>query len=141
MSKFGSKIQNCSKWNLIERLIQICKIQWWCLFYCFRLEIATFFEQMLCLRIVHFFCFWPEVTFFSEICCTIRIVSWIWNLGLTLIRICRTHWSFLFVCLLLLFFFFDWKYPLCVNLVKKFKRVCLRRNLVPILIEICKILW
>ena len=23
----------CSKWNLIQRLIQICKIQWWCLFY------------------------------------------------------------------------------------------------------------
>ena len=25
----------CSKWNLIQRLIQICKIQWWCLFYLF----------------------------------------------------------------------------------------------------------
>ena len=25
----------CSKWNLIPRLIWICKIQWWCLFYLF----------------------------------------------------------------------------------------------------------
>ena len=25
----------CSKWNLIQRLIRICKIQWWCLFYLF----------------------------------------------------------------------------------------------------------
>ena len=25
----------CAKWNLIERLIGICKIQWWCLFYQF----------------------------------------------------------------------------------------------------------
>ena len=25
----------CSKWNLIQSLIQICKIQWWCPFYLF----------------------------------------------------------------------------------------------------------
>ena len=25
----------CSKWDLIKRLIQICRIQWWCLFYLF----------------------------------------------------------------------------------------------------------
>ena len=23
----------CSKWNLIQRVIRMCKIQWWCLFY------------------------------------------------------------------------------------------------------------
>ena len=41
LGKFGPKIQNfCSKWNLIPRLIQICRIQWRCsLFISFRLEI------------------------------------------------------------------------------------------------------
>ena len=27
--KFGLKIQNCLKWNLVPRLIRICRIQWW----------------------------------------------------------------------------------------------------------------
>ena len=25
----------CSEWSLIQRLIRICKVQWWCLFYLF----------------------------------------------------------------------------------------------------------
>ena len=29
----------CSKWSLIQRLILIFRIQWWCFFICFRLEV------------------------------------------------------------------------------------------------------
>ena len=32
----------CSKWNLIQRLIWICKIQWWCLFYLFHNVLISF---------------------------------------------------------------------------------------------------
>ena len=34
---------------------------------------------------------------------------------------------------MVIFIFLVWKYPFCVNLIQKFKRVILRRNLVPIL--------
>ena len=38
--KFGPKIQNCSKSNLIFRLIRTCKTKWWCVnSICFRPEI------------------------------------------------------------------------------------------------------
>ena len=41
---------------------------------------------------------------------------------------------------MVIFIFLEQKYPFCVNLVQKFKRVSLRRNLVPRLIWICNIL-
>ena len=35
----------CSKWNLIQRLIRICKIQRWCLFYLFWTENSYLFGK------------------------------------------------------------------------------------------------
>ena len=37
-SVFDHKCLSWAKWNLIQRLIPICKIQWWCLFYLFLTE-------------------------------------------------------------------------------------------------------
>ena len=39
------------------------------------------------------------------------------------------------------FFIFGWKYPVWDNLVQKFKIVSLRWNLIPKLIQICRIQW
>ena len=36
----------CSKWYFLERLIRLCKIQWWGLFHLFRFEIVTLFVQI-----------------------------------------------------------------------------------------------
>ena len=60
----------------------------------------------------------------------IIIVCWSWNLEPRLIWICSNF-----------HFFLDPKYPFCVHLVQKFRRVSLRRNLVSRLIWICKIFW
>ena len=80
----------CSKWNLIQRLIRICKIPWWCLFICFRLKIAilfgkfgpknrisqfklkigtyTYLNMKNLIVMFIFLCFWPEVYFFFWKC-------------------------------------------------------------------------
>ena len=51
-------------------------------------------------------------------------------------------WNSMVIFFFLFFFFFlDLKYPFCVDLVQKFKRVSLRQNLVPRAIWICNILW
>ena len=31
---FGPKIQNSLKWNLVSWIIRICRVVWWCSFYC-----------------------------------------------------------------------------------------------------------
>ena len=36
----------CSKWDLIKRLIRICRIQWWCLFFLFWTENSYPFWQI-----------------------------------------------------------------------------------------------
>ena len=36
----------CSKWNLIQRLIWICKIQWWCLFYVLDWKQLPFLDKL-----------------------------------------------------------------------------------------------
>ena len=42
----------CSKWNLIQRLIRIRKIHWWCLFYPLKTENSWSFWTNLVLKIV-----------------------------------------------------------------------------------------
>ena len=66
-----------------------------------------------------FFVFDRKYTFFWNFIPKIEIVCWNWNLESRLIWICRIRWKFLVP-----------KYSFCVNLIQKFKRVILRRNLV-----------
>ena len=35
LSKFGPKIQDCLKWNLVPKLIRIFRIKWWCWLFLF----------------------------------------------------------------------------------------------------------
>ena len=58
-------------WNFVPKLIQICRIPWWCsLFFCFRLE----------------------VPFWANLVQKIEIVSLSWNLVPRLIWISRIQW-------------------------------------------------
>ena len=82
-----TKIKNCAKLNLIQRLIRICKIQQQCLFYLFQTEnrypflgkfgpkncncqfklkigTQTNFNIKNSIMMFTFFCFRPEVQFF-----------------------------------------------------------------------------
>ena len=58
-------------WNLAPRLIQVCRIQWWCSLFLFQ-NGNTLFGQI-----------WSK---------KIKIVSLCWNLAPSLIRICRIQW-------------------------------------------------
>ena len=61
---------NCLKWNLVPRLIQICRIQWF----------------------VQFCSFWPEMSVWANLLQQIKIFSLRWNLVLRLIWICGIQW-------------------------------------------------
>ena len=102
----------CSKWNLIQRLTWICKIQWWCLFY--------------------LFCTGNSNQFWANLVQKLKIVSLSWKLVLRLIRIERIQWwwlLFLFLTGSILF----WKF------VPKIKTVCWSWHLESRLIWICTI--
>ena len=132
----------CSKWSLIQRLIWICRIKWWCSFYLFYTR-NTLFGQIWSKKSK--LSVWPENWYkdnlnmknsmsmfifpvfdwkylFWKFVPYRKILYWSYNLEPRLIRICRIRCWFSF-CL-------DRKYPFWVNLVQKFKRVSLRQNLV-----------
>ena len=70
-------------WNLVPRLIRICRIQWCC-----------------SLSLV-----WTQNTLFRQLCSKkSKFVSLSWNLVPWLIRICRIQWWCFFLS-------FGWKYP------------------------------
>ena len=74
-------------WNLVPRLIRICRIQWWCSLFLFLIE-NTYFEQIWLKKLklsvqgetpyfnqfkyaefngdVHSFCFWSEIPFLGR---------------------------------------------------------------------------
>ena len=102
-ASFVQKIKIVSlSWNLVLRLIQIWRIQWW-------------------------YSFFPLLTgiVFGNLLQKINIVCWSYDLEPRLILICRIRWWFSFL------FFVDQKYPFLVNLVQKFKIVSLSWNVVP----------
>ena len=110
--------------NLVPRLIQICRIQWWC-------SLFPFFDQ--------------KYAFWANLVQKIKIVSLTWNLVHSLIMwICRIQWwlSFYFSVL-------DQIYPLYTLYriypgqicSKKLKFLDLSWNLVPRLIQKCKFQW
>ena len=85
----------CSKWNLIQRLIWICKIQWWCLFYMFYTENSYPFWKIWSKKSqshVHFFVFSTRSIYFFKFFPKIQIVCWSWNLEPRLIWICKIRW-------------------------------------------------
>ena len=70
----------CLSWNLVSRLVGICRIQWWCSFYVLA---------------------W-KYPFYKTLVRKIKIVSLIWNSVQSLIQISRIwRWSS--------FFFFFWE--------------------------------
>ena len=66
------------RWNMVPRLIQICRIQWRC----------SFFSVL----------YWNH-PYWENLVPKIKIISLRWNLVLRLIRLCRTQWC----CSLFLF--------------------------------------
>ena len=64
-------------WNLVARLIRICRIQWCCSL---------------------FFVFEWKYPFWANLVQKIKIVTLCWNLVPRLIRICRTHWCYSLFC-------------------------------------------
>ena len=85
-------------WNLVLKLIRICRIQWCCSFFCFR----------------------PENHFLSNLVQKIKIAGLSWNLELRLIRICRIQWCYS------LFFCFITETPFLINKGKRTRLLSLR---------------
>ena len=104
---------------MVPRLLRICRIQWSCSLFCFRLEILFFGK------------FGPK----NQNCVVqnIKIVCLNWNL--------LPNSNMQNLTVMFTFFIFDWKYSLWSNLVPKVKIVCLKWKLTSRLILICKILW
>ena len=59
------------RWNLIPRLIRICRIQWYC-----SLSFVFEWKYLYCANLVQ----------------KVTIISWSWNLVPRLIRICWNQW-------------------------------------------------
>ena len=74
-------------WNLVAKLIRLCKIQWWC----------SLFQSMTGNTLL----FVTGNTFFRQIwSSTFKIVRLSWNLVLRLIQVCKTQWlCLLYFCL------------------------------------------
>ena len=142
-------------WNLVPRLVQICRIQWWCSLFCFLPEIIFWgnwskksklavYAEIWHLDLLEyeefngdvFFCFRLEVSFCGRnLFKKIKILYWSSNLEPRLIQICRIQlWSSFF-------YFLKLEITFWINLVQKFKIVILTKNLVPTLFQICKVWW
>ena len=103
-------------WNLLHRLIQICRTLWW------------YSPFLFSTRSKPFGLIWSKKKNNNN-----KTVSWSWNLIPRLIWICRIElWRSFFV-------FFDWKYSFWANWAKKIKIDSLSWNLVPRLILRCRI--
>ena len=93
----------------------------------FKLKIGTQTNSNMknSIMIFIFLCFRPEVYFFLEICSK--------NQNCLLKLKFRIQINLNMQNSMVIFIFLVRKYPFCVNLIQKFKRVILRRNLVPTL--------
>ena len=100
-------------WNLVPRLIQICRIQW-----CYSL----------------FFCFRAQMAFFGKFCPKNQNCHFMLKFGTyTNSSMQKSMKLFSF------FFFFQWEYSFWANLVQNIRIVTLCWNLLPILILACRI--
>ena len=111
LSKFGPKIKIISlSWNLVPRLIQIYRIQWWC----------------------PFFLFSTGNTLFGQTCPKILNCQFKLKIGQIDLIMQKSVLVFTFVVL-------DQKYHFSANFVQKIKIASLSWNLVLRLIQVCKI--
>ena len=115
LGKFGPKSQNFISWslNLVARLIQTCRIQWWCSLFCFWLEIP----------------FWGKFSPKSQ------------NYKLKLKFGTYTNLNMQNSMMLFTFFFFEWKYSFWANLLQTTTIVTLSWNLVPTPVRTYRIQW
>ena len=113
-ANFVQKIKIVSlRWNLIPRLIRICRIQWWCSRFMFSAG-NTFLGN-----------FGPK----NQNCqFKVKLDTY-------------TNWNMQNSMVMFTFFVFDRKYYFWANLFKKIKIVSIRWNLIPCLIRICGIQW
>ena len=119
-ANLGQKFKIFSlRWNLILRLIRICRTQWWCSLFYFR----------------------PEIPFWANLVQKIKIVSLRWNLIARLIRMIKLILIRLILMPVFTFFIFGQKCPFWAKLVQNVKIVSLRLNLAASLIRTCGIQW
>ena len=97
-------------WNLVPRLIPICRIQWCCSL---------------------FFFFWVEIPFFGKFCPKHQNCHFKLKFGT------YTNWNMQNPMVMFSFFVFDRKYPFLANLVQKVKIVSWSWNLVAFIIFQC----
>ena len=95
-------------WNLVPKIIQMCKILFW------------FF---------HFYRLLPDITFLTNLFEKTKILNLSQNLISKRIRI--------LTMMLFMFFVLDWKTIFGAYLVPKFKTIFLKWNLLPRLIRTC----
>ena len=146
-------------YNLVSRLIWICRVHWWCLFMLmtrntllgeisskkfgsksqkcwFNLKFDTY-TNFNVYNLMVAFAFsvldWKYL-FWTNWVSKFKIVSLSWNLVPTRIWACRIQW-----CSLLLFLTIN-TLPMA-NLVQKIKTVTVSWNLLPTLFWICRIQW
>ena len=143
-------------WNLVPRLIRICRIQWWCSLFLFLIE-NTYFEQIWLKKLklsvqgetpyfsqfkyaefngdVHSFCFWSEIPFLGRFGPKNQNYQFKLKFGT------YTNSNMQNSMLMFTFSGFDWKYPFWANLVQKVKIISWSWNLVPRLNRVCRIQW
>ena len=100
-------------WNLVLRLIRICRTHW-----CYSL-----------------FCFWVEISFLGKFGPKSQNSHFKLKFGT------YTNSNMQNSMVMFIFFVFDWKYPFWANLVQKVKIISWSWNLVPTLIRTCRIQW
>ena len=106
-----------SRWNSILKLVQICRIQWCCWLFCFRLEIPFLGKSgpknqnyqlklkfgtytnwniqsstVMSTVMFTFSVFDQKYPFWADLVQKVKIISWSWNSVPRLIRMCRIHW-------------------------------------------------
>ena len=114
LGKVGPKIQGASlRWNLLLRLIQICRIPWW----------------------FHFFFFWPEIPFLGKFGQLNQNCQFELKFG------SKTNSNMQNSMMIFSFSAFSHKYSSWANLFQKSKINCSKWSLLQSLIGICGIKW
>ena len=143
-------------WNLVPRLIQICRFQWWCLLFLFETR-STLFGKIWSKKWnlsfqaeiwynekfgyvefhggVHFFCFGLETPFLGKFGPKNENCQFKLKFG-TKTNLNKQNSMMMFT-----FSVFDQPYLSWANSVQKFKIVCSKWDLIKRLIQICRIQW
>ena len=120
---------------MVPRLIWICKMQWWYLLLLFYMicRYAKFNKQNS--MVVFTVLIYTGNTLFGQICSQNSEFQFKLKPGT------KTNSSIQNSMVVLTFSVSEWKYPFWANLVQKIKIISWCWNLVPWLIQICRIQW